>query len=83
MHSVRTSLFAGLAALALAGCTSQPVTPPDGATACPTQRSQMCTREYQPVTGFDADGQSLGEYGNRCTACADHSVIYTVPAMPN
>lgn len=76
------AVLAGLTALSVAGCTSDPRSLPDGAQTCPTPRPQMCTRDYRPVTGFDADGNRLGSYGNHCSACGDARVIYTLPATP-
>src|SRR5699024_1531752 len=79
---MRPSLFilsASLLTLTLAGCANTPQARPDGAKVCPTPRPQACTREYQPVIGFDASGKRLGSYGNHCTACGDNQVIYTLP----
>lgn len=41
---------------------------PADLTACPEERPEVCTREFQPVC---ADGKT---YGNDCTACANTSV---------
>lgn len=43
-----------------------------GQTACPEQRSQMCTREYNPVCGSLVAGPKT--YSNACVACADPEV---------
>lgn len=76
-------MLAGITVLTLAGCASQSKPPPAGAKTCPTPRAKMCTREYRPVIGFNADGQRLGSYGNHCSACGDEKVMYTLPQSRN
>ncbi len=50
-------------------------TPPRLAfTTCADPRSEMCTKEYNPVCGEDKDGDRSTK-GNACTACADASVV--------
>lgn len=34
--------------------------------------------EYRPVTGYNAAGESLGEFSNACVACGEAGVAYTV-----
>jgi len=38
-------------------------------TQCVKPKSQVCTKEYKPVCGFEADG-NYRTFSNACTACA-------------
>jgi hypothetical protein len=44
------------------------------ATDCTEPRPEACTMEYMPVCGQKED-DSTETYGNKCTACADSSVL--------
>lgn len=40
---------------------------------CETPRTQACTREYQPVCGFESDGNHK-TFSNACTACSNPKI---------
>ncbi len=40
---------------------------------CATPKPNVCTREYQPVCGFESDGNHK-TFGNACEACANTQV---------
>ncbi|RDH80654.1 MAG: hypothetical protein DIZ80_16610 [endosymbiont of Galathealinum brachiosum] len=43
-------------------------------TQCESPRSQVCTRDYTPVCGFESDGNHK-TFSNACTACSNENVI--------
>jgi hypothetical protein len=47
-------------------------------TECPETRPQMCTMDYNPVCGLRED-DTVGDYANGCTACADDNVTGWAP----
>lgn len=69
--------LAGLA-LALTACASSSDSLPSNARACPEQRPEACTMEFRPVIGFDANGESQGEFSNFCAACREDGITHTV-----
>ncbi len=76
---IRSLLIGAALSLAAAGCAHTPPDLPENARACPEPRPEMCTMDYRPVLGLDRNGETLGEYGNACGACAKKGVAYTVP----
>ena len=46
----------------------------DASIICKEPRSQLCTREYNPVCSTLADGSSRTD-STGCTACADSKVV--------
>ena len=40
---------------------------------CTSPKPEVCTREYKPVCGFEADGNH-STFSNSCTACASPDV---------
>lgn len=78
MTFLRISLLCS-SAIVLAACSSTPpVSLPDGASACPDPRPQMCTMDYRPAYGYDQHGRLLGVFGNACGACGDDEVQFTL-----
>ncbi|MCM2678850.1 lipoprotein [Echinimonas agarilytica] len=51
---------------------------PEGFKMCPEVRPEICTMEYAPVDGVDANG-NLAEYSNSCGACANPDVVAVGP----
>lgn len=43
-------------------------------TQCETPKPQVCTRDYNPVCGFESDGNHK-TFSNACTACSNENVI--------
>lgn len=41
--------------------------------ACPAERSQMCTYDFNPVCGVSDSGEKK-TYSNGCSACANENV---------
>ena len=70
-------LFAAcLVAATLPGCQATPNPGEVGATdviACPQERPEVCTQQYDPVCGVTAPGEHQ-TYSNACSACADDRV---------
>jgi len=61
--------------LTVAGCASQDQSSGETAVvACPETRPQVCTLEYAPTCGIDADGQRLG-FASPCNACATEGIV--------
>jgi len=42
-------------------------------TECSNPKPQICTREYRPVCGFEADGNHK-TFSNACTACSNANI---------
>jgi hypothetical protein len=61
----------------LGACASQP--PAEDRRACPEQKPDACTMEYDPVIGYSADGEDQGVFSNHCSACREEHIEYTVP----
>ncbi len=79
---VHPGRFAALILPALLGaCASMPgiQSMPDDAKACPKQKPDACTMEYDPVIGYTADGEDQGVFSNHCSACREEHIEYTVP----
>ena len=43
-------------------------------TQCVTPKPQMCTLDFNPVCGFESDGNHK-TFSNACTACSNDEVI--------
>ena len=43
-------------------------------TKCVTPKPQICTQDYNPVCGFETDGNHK-TFSNACTACSNNEVI--------
>ncbi|VAW60449.1 hypothetical protein MNBD_GAMMA08-2100 [hydrothermal vent metagenome] len=43
-------------------------------TKCKTPKSQICTREYKPVCGYEVDG-NYKTFSNACTACSNAKIV--------
>jgi hypothetical protein len=74
-------LSACLVVATLSGC--QATSTPDktdvaAMTACPNDRPEFCTEQYDPVCGVSG-GEAPQTYSNACHACADHSVDGYLP----
>ncbi len=54
----------------------------EAATACPAQRPQACTQNYDPVCATKRDG-TRQTYSNGCMACSDTNVVRHVPGPCN
>lgn len=42
------------------------------------REAEVCTMEYAPVCGYDAEENELGTFGNSCVACMDIEVEYYI-----
>jgi hypothetical protein len=68
----------------ITGCaevdTSPKIEAPAGAVFCTAEQkaAEMCTMEYMPVCGYDAEGNVVGTGGNKCSACAMPEVVYYI-----
>ena len=74
MH--RSFFPACLVAATLTGCqatTNPGANGTPGMIACPQERPEICTQEYDPVCAVIASGQHQ-TYSNACHACADETV---------
>jgi len=47
---------------------------PEGFTACPQQRPEVCSQLYRPVQALQQNGE-IRQASNSCHACADNNVI--------
>lgn len=69
-----------ISAALLAGCATASI-PDSNLTIC-TERSQVCTQNYDPVCGQTSDRQ-WKTYANSCTACSNKDVVeYKVGECP-
>jgi hypothetical protein len=74
----RTAALTVLGLSALVGaCASQPSA--EHRRACPDQKPDACTMNYDPVIGYSSDGEDQGVFSNHCRACREKPVDYTVP----
>jgi len=62
-----------LAAVLLSACSTVE-TEPKVDIKCTDPRPEICTMDYQPVCGVQADG-TYRIYSNGCSACSDPKVI--------
>jgi hypothetical protein len=67
-----TGCFFTSAALFVTGCASTPV-PDQNLTVC-TDRSPVCTQNYNPVCGQNNNNE-WKTYSNACTACSNKNVV--------
>lgn len=72
-------VFATASLLIISGCQSTQQNLPDGFTACPEVRPEICTMQYEPTDGLLTSGE-IKSFGNACSACGDPDVIATKPA---
>ena len=75
MVKIPRLLLLVMSGLLLTACYSSNNKPDDsGLMLCPEERSQICTREYNPVCATMRDG-SVKTYSTGCTSCSDPSVV--------
>ncbi|MBO6703216.1 MAG: hypothetical protein JJ921_12845 [Pseudomonadales bacterium] len=61
--------------LILGACASEPTDAlPEGITACPDERPQVCTMIYAPVCALTEEGERK-TFASDCVACGDEAVI--------
>jgi len=73
---MRKYILVPLLLCGLVACGAGPGARPIGAElqeTCAEPRSQVCTRQYDPVCAFVGKSERR-EYSNACTACADAQV---------
>ena len=74
---IRNFLYACLAMAALNGCQTiadHNEVVSGAVIACPDERPEMCTEQYDPVCATLSSGQRIS-FPNACHACADGEVI--------
>jgi len=59
--------------LLLSACGSNDVKSDNKLTVCPSERVQVCTREYRPVCGVHVQGRDR-TYSTGCMACTNPEV---------
>lgn len=65
------SLLLLLFSFSLAACLSPPSLPGE---FCTDPRPQVCTMDYAPVCGIDADGMRA-DFSNACSACSVADIV--------
>ncbi len=70
-NALPITLLIAFVALSFSSCAQNPEQV--ALTECPSERPQMCTTDYRPACGYQAEGKTK-TYSNGCNACGDPKV---------